>query len=62
MLKYNCDCFVFRLEYIADVAMQQLCRIIARLDLPLCFGDCDTFDDFIKIVDNPRLSNVFRQT
>lgn len=62
MLKYNVDDFVFRWEYSPKVARQQLCRLIARLDLTLCFGDYDVFDDFIKTAHNPRHSNVSGQT
>ena len=40
MLKYNPDGSVFRWEYDADVARQHLRMLIARLDLPLFFGDC----------------------
>ena len=62
MLRYNADGTVFRWEYSAEVARVQLCRLIARLDLPLCFADCDAFDDYIKTAHNPRHCNVSRQT
>jgi hypothetical protein len=61
MLRYNADGTVFRWEYSAEVARVQLCRLIARLDLPLCFADCDAFD-YIKTAHNPRRCNVSRQT
>jgi hypothetical protein len=32
------------------------------LDLPLCFVDCDAFDDYIKTAHNPRHCNVSTQT
>jgi hypothetical protein len=62
MLKYNVDGSVFRWEYSPEVDRQQLCMLIARLDLTLGFGDYDAFDDFIKTAHNPRHSNVSRQT
>jgi hypothetical protein len=62
MLRYNADGSVFHWEYSVEVAHVQLYRLIARLDLPLCFGDCDAFDDYIKAAHNPRHCNVSRQT
>jgi hypothetical protein len=62
MLIYNVDGSVFCWEYSVEVARVQLCRLIARLDLPLCFADCDAFDDYIKTAHNPRHCNVSRQT
>jgi hypothetical protein len=61
MLRYNVDGIVFRWKYSDKVARVQLCRLIARLDLPLCFADCDAFDDYIKTAHNPRHCNVSRQ-
>jgi hypothetical protein len=61
-LLYAADGSVFSWEYILEVARHQLCRFIARLDLPLCFGDCNAFDDFIKIAHNPRHTNISKQT
>ncbi|WVZ51679.1 hypothetical protein U9M48_002795 [Paspalum notatum var. saurae] len=40
----------------------KLCRLIARLDLPLNFGESAAFEDYIKIAHNPRYSTVSRQT
>ena len=62
MLRYNADGTVFRWEYNAEVARVQLYRLIARLDLPLCFGEFDAFEDYIKTAHNPRHTNVSRQT
>jgi hypothetical protein len=62
MLRYNVDGRVFRWEYSVEVARVQLCCLIARLDLPLCFADCDAFDEYIKTAHNPRHCNVSRQT
>jgi hypothetical protein len=62
-LLYAAGGSVFSWEYSPKVARHQLCRFIARLDLPLCFGDCNNaFDDFIKTAHNPRHTNVSKQT
>ncbi|WVZ50989.1 hypothetical protein U9M48_002185 [Paspalum notatum var. saurae] len=62
MLRFNADGTVINLEYSADVARVQLCRLIARLDLPLCFGESEAFEEYIKTAHNPRHVNVSRQT
>jgi hypothetical protein len=43
-LQYNSDGSIHTWEYKADVACRELCRLIARLDLPLGFGFEDAFD------------------
>ncbi|KAJ1288909.1 hypothetical protein BS78_02G124400 [Paspalum vaginatum] len=62
VLRYNPDGTVQMWEYSAEVARIQLCRLIARLDLPLCFGESDAFEDYIKTAHNPRHANVSRQS
>ncbi|WVZ77496.1 hypothetical protein U9M48_025355 [Paspalum notatum var. saurae] len=62
MLRFNADGTVINWEYSADVARVQLCRLIARLDLPLCFGESEAFVVYIKTAHNPRHVNVSRQT
>ncbi|WVZ83805.1 LOW QUALITY PROTEIN: hypothetical protein U9M48_030905 [Paspalum notatum var. saurae] len=62
MLRFNADRTVINWEYSEDVARIQLCRLIARLDLPLCFGESKAFEEYIKIAHNPRHVNVSRQT
>jgi hypothetical protein len=62
MLRYNAGGSVFRWEYNAEVARVQLCHLIPKFDLPLCFVDCDVFNDCIKSTHNPRHCNVSRQT
>ena len=42
--KFNPDGSVHTWEYKPDVARTQLCRLIARLDLPLYFGESDVFE------------------
>jgi hypothetical protein len=46
----------------AKVARTQLCLLIARLDLPVCFGETNAFEEYIKIAHNPRFASVSRQT
>jgi len=36
--------------------------LIARLDLPLGFGDCEAFEEYIKVTTNPQFATVSRQT
>ena len=43
LLKYNADGSVNHWEYSPSVARTELCRLIARLDLPLCFGESSAF-------------------
>jgi len=62
VLRYNPDGTVQMWEFSAEVARIELCRLIARLDLPLCFGESDAFEDYIKTAHNPRHANVSRQT
>jgi hypothetical protein len=60
-LSFNADGHVRHWEYNADVARTQLCRLIASLDLPLCFGESAAFEEYIKVSYNPRFSTS-RQT
>jgi hypothetical protein len=46
----------------ASRARNELCRLIARLDLPLGVGDTQAWEDYIKIAHNPRFQKVSRQT
>ena len=62
MLQFNSDGSVGHWEYSLEVAHTQLCRLIARLDLPLGFGDCEAFEEYIKVTTNPRFATVSRQT
>jgi hypothetical protein len=61
LLSFNADGHVRHWEYNADVARTQLCRLIASLDLPLCFGESAAFEEYIKVSYNPRFSTS-RQT
>ncbi|WVZ88406.1 hypothetical protein U9M48_034932 [Paspalum notatum var. saurae] len=62
MLRYNPDGSMCSWEYSPEETRVQLCRLIARLDLTLNFGESAAFEDYIKIAHNPRYSTVSRQT
>jgi hypothetical protein len=62
VLQFNSDGSVRNWEYNADVARMELCRLIARLDLPLGIGAYDAFVHFIQTAHNPRYVSVSRQT
>jgi hypothetical protein len=53
---------VQRWEYSASVARTEMCRLIAREDLPLCFVESDAFHEYITHVHNPRFIRSSRQT
>jgi len=61
-MSFNPDGTLGHWEYSPEVARTQLCRLIARLDLPLGFGDSEIFEEYIKIAHNPRFASVSRQT
>ncbi|RLM86695.1 hypothetical protein C2845_PM04G22770 [Panicum miliaceum] len=62
LLQFSLDGSLGNWEYSPEVARTQLYRLIARLDLPLGFGDCDAFEEYIKLAHNPRFATVSRQT
>jgi hypothetical protein len=62
LLSFSASGIVHHWEYSADVARVQLCRLIARLELPLCIGESDAFEEYIKIAHNPRFSVVSWRT
>jgi hypothetical protein len=48
--------------YDSSRARNKLCRLIARLDLPLGVGETQAWEDYIKNAHNPRFSKVSRQS
>jgi hypothetical protein len=62
LLRFNPDGSVHHWEYNPEVARTQLCRLLAREDLPVCFGESAAFEEYIKLTHNPRFVPVFRQT
>jgi hypothetical protein len=62
VLKYNADGTLQRWEYSASIARTELCRLIARDDLPLWHGSTPAFQCYINRPHNPRFVHVSRQT
>jgi hypothetical protein len=62
LLTFSASGSVRHCEYSVDVARVQLCRMIARLDLPICIDESEAFEEYIKFAHNPRFSVVSRQT
>ncbi|XP_066316085.1 zinc finger BED domain-containing protein DAYSLEEPER-like [Miscanthus floridulus] len=61
-LAFNADGSLHNWNYDPAVARTELCRLIARLDLPLGFGDTDAFEEYIKNSHNPRFVRSSRRT
>jgi hypothetical protein len=49
-------------EYSPTIARTELCRLIAREDLPLWFGESDAFQEYITRAHNPKFVKCSRQT
>jgi hypothetical protein len=49
-------------KYDPMIARTELCRLIARLDLPLGIGETQAWSDYIKNAHNPLFKSVTRQT
>jgi hypothetical protein len=62
VLKFNPNGFVQCWEYSALVARTEMCRLIAREDLPLCFAESDASHEYITRAHNPRFVKSSRQT
>jgi hypothetical protein len=61
-LHFAPDGHVAHFEYSHAVARTELCRLVARLDLPLSFGASPEFEEYIRIAHNPRFEHVSRTT
>ncbi|GJM87588.1 hypothetical protein PR202_ga03555 [Eleusine coracana subsp. coracana] len=61
-LQFDSNGRVTTFVYSADVARTELCRLIARLDLPLNIGEQPAWEDYIRIAFNPNYTHVSRQT
>ena len=55
-LAYNTYGFVHNWDYKPDVARSELCRLIARLDLPLGIGETEAWEDYIVRAHNPSFT------
>ena len=62
VIQFNSDGSVGTWEYNPEVACTQLFRLVARLDLPLQFGACDAFEEYINVAHNPWFATFSRQT
>ncbi|WVZ76741.1 hypothetical protein U9M48_024686 [Paspalum notatum var. saurae] len=62
LLKFNADGSVVHWEYSPSIARTELCRLIARMDLPLCFGESDAFQEYITNAHNAKFVKSSRQT
>jgi hypothetical protein len=62
MIRFNPDGSVRNFDYCPHRARTEMCRLIARLDLPLNFGESPAFEECIKLSHNPSFKSVTRQT
>jgi hypothetical protein len=62
LLQFNPDGSARLWEYNAGVARSEMCRLICRLDLPICLDESSIFEEYIKKDHNPWFSVVSRQT
>jgi hypothetical protein len=61
-LHFDGDGNVRHFQYNANVARSELCCLIARLDLPLNFGERPAWEDYIRAAHTPDCKHVSRQT
>jgi hypothetical protein len=62
VIRFNPDSSVRNFDYCPHCARTEMCRLIARLDLPLNFGESPAFEEYIKLSHNPSFKFVTRQT
>ena len=62
MIKFNPDGSVRNFDYCPHRARTEMCRLIAKLDLPLNFAESSAFEEYIKLSHNPGFKSVTRQT
>jgi hypothetical protein len=62
LLQFNPDGSARLWEYNAGVARSEMCRLICRLDLPICLDESSIFEEYIKKDHNPWFFVVSRQT
>jgi hypothetical protein len=54
VLKCNPDGSLKHWEYSPSIARPKLCRLIAKEDLPLWFGEFDAFQEYMSNAHNPK--------
>jgi hypothetical protein len=62
VLKYNSDGSLKHWEYCPSIALTKLYRLIAKEDLPLWFGESDTFQEYITNAHNPKFIKSSKKT
>jgi hypothetical protein len=58
MIKFNTDGSVCNFDYCPHRARTKMCRLIARLELPLNFSETSAFEEYIKLSQNPSFKSV----
>ncbi|XP_066375043.1 zinc finger BED domain-containing protein RICESLEEPER 1-like [Miscanthus floridulus] len=58
-LLYNPNGSVYNWDYKPEVARSELCRLIAKLDLPLGIGETDAWEEYIVRAHNPKFVKTF---
>jgi hypothetical protein len=61
-LSSNPDGSVYNWDYKPEVACAELCRLIAKLDLPLGIGETNAWEEYIQRAHNPKFVKVSRQS
>jgi len=61
-LAFNHDGSLHNWNYDPAIARSELCRLIARLDLPLGIGETEAWEDYIVRTHNPRFIKSSRRT
>jgi hypothetical protein len=49
-------------DYCPARARTELCRLLATVDVPISFGECVVFEEYIKNAHNPKFVAVSTQT
>ena len=61
-ISFNPDGSMRNWEYCPMRARTELCRLLARVDVPISFGESNAFEEYIKNAHNPKFVAVSRQT
>ena len=61
-ISFNPDGSMRNWEYCPMRARTELCRLLARVDVPISFGECPAFQEYINNAHNPKFQAVSTQT
>ena len=61
-ISFNPDGSMRNWEYCPIRARTALVKLLARLDVPICMGESDIFEEYIRDAHNPKFVPVSRQT